>query len=94
MGRSYSATTFTKKEAVISGCRAALAGKSPVVLIGSTSMAFGLTAALSERASAICSAVTLPNSLPDSETLAAISTVVPSMAALAATASSRVATLG
>ena len=34
MGRSYSATTFTKKEAVISGCRAALAGKSPVVLIG------------------------------------------------------------
>ena len=54
MGRSYSATTFTKKEAVISGCRAALAGKSPVVLIGSTSMAFGLTAALSERASAIC----------------------------------------
>ena len=44
-GRNHSATTFTVKEAVISGCRATVAANSPVVLIGSTVMFFGLTAA-------------------------------------------------
>ena len=54
----------------------------------STSMAFGFTAALSDRATAMASLEIPPNSLPDSgQSLAAISTVVPSMAALAATAS-------
>ena len=75
MGRNHSATTFTKKLAVISGCRATVAGKSPVVLIGSTVMFFGLTSTLEESAMAIFSAEMPPNSLPDSETLAAISTV-------------------
>ena len=89
MGRNHSATTFTKKLAVISGCRATVAGKSPVVLIGSTVMFFGLTSTLEESAMAIFSAEMPPNSLPDSETLAAISTVEPSMISLAATASSR-----
>ena len=47
---------------------------------------------LEDRAMAILSAETPPNSLPDSETLAAISTTEPSIRPLAATASSRVAT--
>ena len=62
---THSATTFTKKEAVISGWRATLAGKSPVVLMVSTSMAFGFTAALSDRATAMASLEIPPNSLPD-----------------------------
>ena len=77
MGPNHSATTFTVKEAEISGCRATVAANSPVVLIGSTVMFFGLTAALEDSAMAILSAEMPPNSLPDSETLAAISTTEP-----------------
>ena len=51
-----------------------------------------MTNELLRVATAMASLEIPPNSLPDSDTLAAISTVVPSMAALAATASSRVAT--